>query len=1449
MMKNIFLCLMFLMPLGLTAQITSKMLTEESCNPGGDGSATVILPADLVPLTTVEWSTPKGTKLTGRTITGMKAGAYSVVVYSNDCHKAIYQDVVLIERNEGCRINVSIGVSSPSVPCNTQPSATLTATAHGGVGNLSYSWGSNTMSTASSGTYGVTVTDSAGNVGSAKVSVSLTMVRCSEDPNEIDGPLGYESARYVSAASPMRYKIMFENDPNFAFAPASRVRVTYPIPPQHNIASVRLADFGFGSFVFNVPAGTTNYTKRLDVSDSLGVWVDVTAGIDALNNQLFWNFQSVDPATGFEPANSQLGFLLVNDSLGHGEGYVAFSITPKSSVASADTVAAVAEIVFDDNNSINTNVWVNTFDAVAPTSTLAALIDVTDSTAARFTFTATDDPQGCGVDNVELLVSIDDAPYTSVGYYSPSDTVGYRMEEGHLYRFISRATDHVGNQEPLKSQADTSFNYNTAPFDLILSHAGFAENAPVGTLIGTLSTVDNDVTLPFVYDLVSGSGSDHNHLFRISGNKLLTNASFSCTGVFEYSVRIRTTDITGLSFEKEFIIQCIQENYPYSITYNQGICQGSSYTFGSRLLDSTGVYTDSLLTVRGCDSIVTINLTVHPTYHYNQTQHICEGQSFSWVGHDITNDSLTSDIYAFTDNLRTQQGCDSLFGLTLHVHPNYSTSQEAVICDNMGYTWLDHGYSPIYRPAGSHIIYDSVRSTFGCDSVFVLALTVNPTHSQVESVTACDSYTWHGTTYTASTTEPTVVNPNIYGCDSVRHLLLTINPSSHNVSVQQACDSYSWHSVAHTVGGTYTYDYTNNAGCASTDTLHLTVNYSTTGIESITACDAYTWHGTPYVASTNEPIYHTTNVTGCDSTVTLHLTINSSTHLVDTISACDSYTWHGTAYTATSTYTYPYTNAVGCASVDTLRLTVNPSTHNSFTIDACENYTWHGNNYATSGLYTHNYLNTFGCASTDTLHLAISNHIDTTYHIVACDGYNWNGQQYTTSGVYTFDHSTQGSACTNVDTLYLTINASTTIVDNVVACDAYTWHGTTYTTSTTTPTFSATNAAGCDSIVSLHLTINNSTSGTDVQTACDSYTWHGNTYTASATDTYATTNAAGCDSTATLLLTINYSSTSTEAQTACDSYTWHGTTYTASATDTYTTTNAAGCDSTATLLLTINYSSTSTEAQTACDSYTWNGTTYTASTTDTYVTTNAAGCDSTATLALTVNYSSTGVDNQVACDSYTWHGVEYTASTTEPTFTTQNAAGCDSTVTLHLTVNYSTSAIDEQVACDSYTWHGVEYTASTTEPTYTTQNAAGCDSTVTLHLTVNYSVHEVIVDSAVGTYEWNGVTYTESGEYTYTGVTSDGCDSVVVLRLTILQPQGINDVLLQQVSVYPNPTSGKLTIGAAGVLRVEIFDYTGRIVATYVGADQFDISHLSAGTYTLRITLPQGNIIRRVIKR
>ena len=691
-------------------------------------------------------------------------------------------------------------------------------------------------------------------------------------------------------------------------------------------------------------------------------------------------------------------------------------------------------------------------------------------------------------------------------------------------------------------------------------------------------------------------------------------------------------------------------NAPTSATSYDSIFACGSYTWinGVTYTSSTSAPVDTLTSSTGQDSVVTLNLTINSPTTGTDIQTACN--SYTWIDGVTYTSSNSSATYSLTN----AAGCDSVVTLNLTINSPTTGTDIQTACNS--YTWID---GVTYTSSNSSATY-SLTNAAGCDSVVTLNLTINSPTTGTDIQTACNSYTWiDGVTYTSSNNSATYSLTNAAGCDSVVTLNLTINSPTTGTDIQTACNSYTWiDGVTYTSSNnSATYTLTNAAGCDSVVTLNLTINSPTTGTDIQTACNSYTWiDGVTYTSSNSSATYSLTNAAGCDSVVTLNLTINSPTTGTDIQTACNSYTWiDGVTYTSSNnSATYSLTNAAGCDSVVTLNLTINSPTTGTDIQTACNSYTWiDGVTYTSSNnSATYTLTNAAGCDSVVTLNLTINSPTTGTDIQTACNSYTWiDGVTYTSSNNSATYSLTNAAGCDSVVTLNLTINSPTTGTDIQTACNSYTWiDGVTYTSSNSSATYSLTNAAGCDSVVTLNLTINSPTTGTDIQTACNSYTWiDGVTYTSSNNSaTYTLTNAAGCDSVVTLNLTINSPTTGTDIQTACNSYTWiDGVTYTSSNNSaTYTLTNAAGCDSVVTLNLTINSPTTGTDIQTACNSYTWiDGVTYTSSNNSaTYTLTNAAGCDSVVTLNLTIE----SIDDSVVLsaltiyalpgyDSYQWY--------------------------------------------------------------------------------------------------------------------------------------------------------------------------------------------------------------------
>ncbi|MBR4645484.1 MAG: T9SS type A sorting domain-containing protein, partial [Bacteroidales bacterium] len=73
---------------------------------------------------------------------------------------------------------------------------------------------------------------------------------------------------------------------------------------------------------------------------------------------------------------------------------------------------------------------------------------------------------------------------------------------------------------------------------------------------------------------------------------------------------------------------------------------------------------------------------------------------------------------------------------------------------------------------------------------------------------------------------------------------------------------------------------------------------------------------------------------------------------------------------------------------------------------------------------------------------------------------------------------------------------------------------------------------------------------------------------------------------------------------------------------------------------------------------------------------------------------------------------------------------------------------------------------------------------------------------------------------------------------------------LESIEVYPNPTTGNLYIDAMGIQKVECYNQMGQLVRVYDNVlNSIDLNNLSEGVYTLRITVPQGVTVRKVVKR
>lgn len=148
-------------------------------------------------------------------------------------------------------------------------------------------------------------------------------------------------------------------------------------------------------------------------------------------------------------------------------------------------------------------------------------------------------------------------------------------------------------------------------------------------------------------------------------------------------------------------------------TDTAAICDGSSYAFGSHTLTTAGIYTDTVNNQWGCDSLATLALVVKANSADSMTGSFCEGATYEFGGATLT----TGGIY--TDTLVAANGCDST--LTLVLTMNHA-SQYAFTdtLRNGGYTYGGETYTL----PGTYTV--TLQNQWGCDSIVTLTLVEEP---------------------------------------------------------------------------------------------------------------------------------------------------------------------------------------------------------------------------------------------------------------------------------------------------------------------------------------------------------------------------------------------------------------------------------------------------------------------------------------------------------------------------------------------------------------------------------------------------------------------------------------------------------------------------------------------------------------------------------------------------
>ena len=261
-----------------------------------------------------------------------------------------------------------------------------------------------------------------------------------------------------------------------------------------------------------------------------------------------------------------------------------------------------------------------------------------------------------------------------------------------------------------------------------------------------------------------------------------------------------------------------------AVQLDSSVCAGAlPLLWNGVTFSGAGMQSVTHQTVSGCDSIVTMTLHVNSTYQLSEGRTVCQDElPYVWNGVTFSGSGTQSVTY------QTVSGCDSTVTMTLSVSSTYQQTQSRSVCaDELPYLWNGVAFTD---PDTQTVTLQTVS---GCDSVVTMQLTVLGLDSTELYETACDTFPWGGATYTESG-DYTRTLTNMAGCDSVVTLHLTVYPAEVAEIAEAACEEYVWNGETYTESGDYTWSFTSMVGCDSTVTLHLTVIDTALEIISLT---------------------------------------------------------------------------------------------------------------------------------------------------------------------------------------------------------------------------------------------------------------------------------------------------------------------------------------------------------------------------------------------------------------------------------------------------------------------------------------------------------------------------------------------------------------------------------------------------------------------------------------
>lgn len=268
----------------------------------------------------------------------------------------------------------------------------------------------------------------------------------SRDPNAIYGNKGFTENKYISTDRMLDYMITFENV-DTALAPAQIVKIEMNLDPtKFDLNTFSLGSIAIAENAYYFRQNRKEFYRDIDLRPAKNIIVRVNARADTITGNVLWQFSSLEPETGEFLDNPLDGFLPPNMTIPEGEGSVSFSVKLKENLAHNDSISAFANIYFDENEAIVTNIWRNKIDKSAPVSTLNPSITLLNDTTMKLSYSGTD--SGSGIRDFYLKAKVNDGDWIGADFLvSEAGTFEVTGTQGFTYSFYLFSRDSVGNSE------------------------------------------------------------------------------------------------------------------------------------------------------------------------------------------------------------------------------------------------------------------------------------------------------------------------------------------------------------------------------------------------------------------------------------------------------------------------------------------------------------------------------------------------------------------------------------------------------------------------------------------------------------------------------------------------------------------------------------------------------------------------------------------------------------------------------------------------------------------------------------------------------------------------------------------------------------------------------------------------------------------------------------------